>query len=86
MFKHCTRTYNVKNTVINLLNIPEHSYHFQGKLSEQGRLLMQGPFAVWQQRREKIKDLRFKPMQRHVFLYEVSHSTLMSSKCSHYIL
>ena len=35
---------------------------------------MQGPFNVWQQhkRDHKIIDIRFKPMQRHLFLYEQS--------------
>ena len=32
---------------------------------------MQGSFSVWtEHKKDKIKDLRFKPMQRHVFLYE----------------
>lgn len=32
---------------------------------------MQGPFSVWVEHRwDKIRDLRFKSMSRHVFLYE----------------
>ena len=43
----------------------------QGKLEDQGRLLMQGAFNVWgASKKETIRGLRFKPMQRHVFLYE----------------
>ena len=45
---------------------------FQGNLSEQGRLLMQGNFSVWtDHKKDKMSlDLRFKPMQRQIFLYE----------------
>lgn len=46
----------------------------QGDLSELGKVLMQGSFSVWTGHRKgptKMKDLaRFKPMQRHLFLYE----------------
>uniref|UniRef100_A0A8B9IWZ5 MCF.2 cell line derived transforming sequence-like 2 n=1 Tax=Amazona collaria TaxID=241587 RepID=A0A8B9IWZ5_9PSIT len=42
-------------------------------LSELGKLLMQGSFNVWTDHKKghnKVKDLaRFKPMQRHLFLY-----------------
>ncbi|KAM4574203.1 guanine nucleotide exchange factor DBS isoform 2-T2 [Fundulus diaphanus] len=47
---------------------------FQGNLSELGKLLMQGSFNVWTDHKKghsKVKDLaRFKPMQRHLFLYD----------------
>ena len=34
-------------------------------------MLMQGAFNVWcAGKKETIRGLRFKPMQRHVFLYE----------------
>lgn len=50
------------------------SYFPQGDLSELGKVLMQGSFSVWTGHRKgptKMKDLaRFKPMQRHLFLYE----------------
>lgn len=50
------------------------SYSHQGDLSELGKVLMQGSFSVWTGHRKgptKMKDLaRFKPMQRHLFLYE----------------
>uniref|UniRef100_A0A4X2KSV1 MCF.2 cell line derived transforming sequence-like 2 n=1 Tax=Vombatus ursinus TaxID=29139 RepID=A0A4X2KSV1_VOMUR len=45
----------------------------QGDLHELGKLLMQGSFSVWTDHKKghnKVKDLaRFKPMQRHLFLY-----------------
>ncbi|KAM6427091.1 proto-oncogene DBL isoform 3-T3 [Liasis olivaceus] len=47
---------------------------YDGDLSELGKVLMQGSFSVWVGHRKgptKMKDLaRFKPMQRHLFLYE----------------
>uniref|UniRef100_A0A8C8SK36 MCF.2 cell line derived transforming sequence n=1 Tax=Pelusios castaneus TaxID=367368 RepID=A0A8C8SK36_9SAUR len=47
---------------------------YDGDLSELGKVLMQGSFSVWMGHRKgptKMKDLaRFKPMQRHLFLYE----------------
>uniref|UniRef100_A0A8V0Z2R4 MCF.2 cell line derived transforming sequence n=3 Tax=Gallus gallus TaxID=9031 RepID=A0A8V0Z2R4_CHICK len=47
---------------------------YDGDLSELGKVLMQGSFSVWTGHRKgptKMKDLaRFKPMQRHLFLYE----------------
>ncbi|XP_020827439.1 LOW QUALITY PROTEIN: proto-oncogene DBL [Phascolarctos cinereus] len=47
---------------------------YDGDLSDLGRILMQGSFSVWISHRKgstKMKDFaRFKPMQRHLFLYE----------------
>uniref|UniRef100_A0A8D0HD71 MCF.2 cell line derived transforming sequence n=1 Tax=Sphenodon punctatus TaxID=8508 RepID=A0A8D0HD71_SPHPU len=47
---------------------------YDGDLGELGKVLMQGSFSVWTGHRKgptKMKDLaRFKPMQRHLFLYE----------------
>ncbi|XP_030432066.1 proto-oncogene DBL isoform X1 [Gopherus evgoodei] len=47
---------------------------YDGDLNELGKVLMQGSFSVWAGHRKgptKMKDLaRFKPMQRHLFLYE----------------
>ncbi|XP_027702220.1 proto-oncogene DBL [Vombatus ursinus] len=47
---------------------------YDGNLSDLGRVLMQGSFSVWISHRKgttKMKDFaRFKPMQRHLFLYE----------------
>nr|XP_033813478.1 probable guanine nucleotide exchange factor MCF2L2 [Geotrypetes seraphini] len=46
---------------------------FEGDLNDLGKLLMQGSFNVWTDHKKghnKVKDLaRFKPMQRHLFLY-----------------
>ncbi|XP_053490086.1 guanine nucleotide exchange factor DBS isoform X2 [Ictalurus furcatus] len=46
---------------------------FEGNLNDLGKLLMQGSFNVWTDHKKghnKVKDLaRFKPMQRHLFLY-----------------
>ena len=43
----------------------------QGDLSGYGRLLMQGAFSVWaDHKRDIIRDLRYKTMLRHLFLYE----------------
>ncbi|KAG9272670.1 proto-oncogene DBL isoform X1 [Astyanax mexicanus] len=47
---------------------------YEAKLSDLGRVLMQGSFSVWIGHKKgptRMKDLtRFKPMQRHLFLYE----------------
>ncbi len=54
-----------------MIEIYNVSVLFQGNLSDLGKLLMQGAFQVWMEdKKTKIKDIRFKPMQRHVFLYE----------------
>ena len=43
----------------------------QGNLSDLGRLLLHGSFRVWtEHKNEKLKGLRLRPMQRHVFLYQ----------------
>ncbi|XP_064195037.1 guanine nucleotide exchange factor DBS-like isoform X2 [Anguilla rostrata] len=66
-------------TVLDIIKSVNDSMHqiaitgFEGNLSDLGRLLMQGSFSVWTDRKKghsKVKDLaRFKPMQRHLFLY-----------------
>ncbi|XP_038604571.1 proto-oncogene DBL isoform X2 [Tachyglossus aculeatus] len=47
---------------------------YDGDINDLGKILMQGSFSVWIGHRKgatKMKDLaRFKPMQRHLFLYE----------------
>nr|CAD7393644.1 unnamed protein product [Timema cristinae] len=44
---------------------------FWGDLSEQGELLMQGSFSVWtDSKKDRLRELRLKPMQRHIFLYQ----------------
>ncbi|XP_055363751.1 guanine nucleotide exchange factor DBS isoform X4 [Betta splendens] len=67
-------------TVLNIIKSVNDSMHqiaitgFEGNLSELGKLLMQGSFSVWTDHKKghsKVKDLaRFKPMQRHLFLYD----------------
>ncbi|KAM9740393.1 proto-oncogene DBL isoform 4-T4 [Menidia menidia] len=47
---------------------------YEGDICELGRVLMQGSFSVWMSHKRgptRMKELaRFKPMQRHLFLYE----------------
>ncbi|PNF24765.1 Guanine nucleotide exchange factor DBS [Cryptotermes secundus] len=44
---------------------------FWGELSDQGELLMQGSFSVWtDSKKDRLRELRLKPMQRHIFLYQ----------------
>ena len=44
---------------------------FHGSLAELGRLLLQAGFSMWAEgKRDRLRELRLKPMQRHVFLYE----------------
>ncbi|XP_071773213.1 proto-oncogene DBL [Centroberyx gerrardi] len=47
---------------------------YEGELCDLGRVLMQGSFSVWISHKKgptRMKELaRFKPMQRHLFLYE----------------
>ncbi|XP_029135628.2 guanine nucleotide exchange factor DBS isoform X3 [Labrus bergylta] len=66
-------------TVLDIIKSVNDSMHqiaitgFEGNLSELGKLMMQGSFNVWTDHKKvhsKVKDLaRFKPMQRHLFLY-----------------
>ncbi|XP_067010975.1 guanine nucleotide exchange factor DBS [Anabrus simplex] len=46
---------------------------FWGDVREQGELLMQGSFSVWSEsKKDRLRELRLKPMQRHIFLYQKS--------------
>ncbi|XP_059481184.1 guanine nucleotide exchange factor DBS-like isoform X2 [Neocloeon triangulifer] len=46
---------------------------FWGNLMEQGELLMHGQFNVWiENKKDRLRELRLKPMQRQIFLYEKS--------------
>ncbi|XP_027731677.1 probable guanine nucleotide exchange factor MCF2L2 [Vombatus ursinus] len=66
-------------TVLDIIKSVNDSMHqiaitgYEGDLHELGKLLMQGSFSVWTDHKKghnKVKDLaRFKPMQRHLFLY-----------------
>ncbi|XP_034636427.1 probable guanine nucleotide exchange factor MCF2L2 [Trachemys scripta elegans] len=53
--------------------ITKYQLLLKGDVHELGKLLMQGSFNVWTDHKKghsKVKDLaRFKPMQRHLFLY-----------------
>lgn len=53
--------------------VPVADVRFQGSLSDYGKLLLQGPFNVWMEEKKRersVKDLRFKPSRRYIFLYE----------------
>ncbi|XP_041420733.1 guanine nucleotide exchange factor DBS-like isoform X4 [Xenopus laevis] len=66
-------------TVLDIIKSVNDSMHqiaitgYEGDLNDLGKLLMQGSFNVWTDHKKghnKVKDLaRFKPMQRHIFLY-----------------
>ncbi|XP_012637966.1 proto-oncogene DBL isoform X4 [Microcebus murinus] len=68
------------DTMLDLLKSLNDSMHqiaingYIGNLNELGKMIMQGGFSVWIGHRKgatKMKDFaRFKPMQRHLFLYE----------------
>ncbi|XP_063057909.1 guanine nucleotide exchange factor DBS isoform X2 [Engraulis encrasicolus] len=74
-------------TMLDIIKSVNDSMHqiaitgFEGNLSDLGKLLMQGSFNVWTDHKKghnKVKDLaRFKPMQRHLFLY---HKMLLFCK------
>uniref|UniRef100_A0A8C4VZZ5 MCF.2 cell line derived transforming sequence-like 2 n=1 Tax=Gopherus evgoodei TaxID=1825980 RepID=A0A8C4VZZ5_9SAUR len=66
-------------TMLDIIKSVNDSMHqiaitgYEGDVHELGKLLMQGSFNVWTDHKKghsKVKDLaRFKPMQRHLFLY-----------------
>ncbi|XP_051035088.1 proto-oncogene DBL [Phodopus roborovskii] len=68
------------DTMLDLLKSVNDSMHqiaingYIGNLNELGKMILQGSFSVWLGHRKgatKMKDFaRFKPMQRHLFLYE----------------
>ncbi|XP_077002940.1 proto-oncogene DBL isoform X2 [Tamandua tetradactyla] len=68
------------DTMLDLLKTVNDSMHqtaitgYIGNLNDLGKMLMQGAFSVWIGHRKgatKMKDFaRFKPMRRHLFLYE----------------
>ncbi|XP_025789517.1 proto-oncogene DBL [Puma concolor] len=68
------------DTMLDLLKSLNDSMHqiaingYIGNLNELGKMVMQGAFSVWTGHKKgatKMKDFaRFKPMQRHLFLYE----------------
>ncbi|XP_023489186.1 proto-oncogene DBL isoform X6 [Equus przewalskii] len=68
------------DTMLDLLKSVNDSMHqiaingYIGNLNELGKMITQGAFSVWTGHKKgatKMKDFaRFKPMQRHLFLYE----------------
>lgn len=86
LLKHCTEEQyrcelqEALHTMLELLKSVNDSMHqiaitgYQGDLSQLGRVLMQGGFSVWISHKRaavRMKEMaRFKPMQRHLFLYE----------------
>ncbi|XP_053404396.1 guanine nucleotide exchange factor DBS-like isoform X1 [Mercenaria mercenaria] len=65
------------NTMLEVVRIVNNSMYevsivgFPGNLADLGKLLMQGNFnCSTEHKHEKIRDIRFKPMHRHLFLYE----------------
>uniref|UniRef100_A0A667XRY8 MCF.2 cell line derived transforming sequence n=1 Tax=Myripristis murdjan TaxID=586833 RepID=A0A667XRY8_9TELE len=79
----CERTSELQGALtamLDLLKSVNDSMHqiaitgYEGELCELGRVLMQGSFSVWISHKKgptRMKELaRFKPMQRHLFLYE----------------
>ncbi|KAM6970632.1 proto-oncogene DBL [Aplochiton taeniatus] len=78
--QHRTELQGALDSMLELLKAVNDSMHqiaitgYQGDLSLLGRVLMQGGFSVWISHKRaagRMKELaRFKPMQRHLFLYE----------------
>ncbi|XP_035803269.1 proto-oncogene DBL isoform X2 [Amphiprion ocellaris] len=86
LLKHCAEErYRCElrealDSMLELLKSVNDSMHqiaitgYQGDLGQLGRVVMQGGFSVWISHKRaavRMKELaRFKPMQRHLFLYE----------------
>uniref|UniRef100_A0A665U7V5 MCF.2 cell line derived transforming sequence b n=1 Tax=Echeneis naucrates TaxID=173247 RepID=A0A665U7V5_ECHNA len=86
LLKHCTEQQyrcelqDALDSMLELLKSVNDSMHqiaitgYQGDLSQLGRVVMQGGFSVWISHKRaavRMKELaRFKPMQRHLFLYD----------------
>ncbi|XP_059942678.1 proto-oncogene DBL isoform X1 [Mesoplodon densirostris] len=81
--KDCEGSVQLKEAldmILDLLKSVNDSMHqsaingYIGNLNELGKMIMQGAFSVWIGHKKgatKMKDFaRFKPMQRHLFLYE----------------
>uniref|UniRef100_G3QAX3 MCF.2 cell line derived transforming sequence b n=1 Tax=Gasterosteus aculeatus aculeatus TaxID=481459 RepID=G3QAX3_GASAC len=88
LLKHCTEEryrcelQQALDSMLELLKSVNDSMHqiaitgYQGDLSQLGRVVMQGGFSVWISHKRaavRMKELaRFKPMQRHLFLYDLA--------------
>ncbi|XP_068187132.1 proto-oncogene DBL [Antennarius striatus] len=86
LLKHCTEEQyrcelqEALDSMLELLKSVNDSMHqiaitgYQGDLGQLGRVVMQGGFSVWISHKRaavRMKELaRFKPMQRHLFLYD----------------
>ncbi|XP_070838583.1 proto-oncogene DBL isoform X1 [Chaetodon trifascialis] len=86
LLKHCTEQryrcelQDALDSMLELLKSVNDSMHqiaitgYQGDLSQLGRVVLQGGFSVWISHKRaavRMKELaRFKPMQRHLFLYD----------------
>ncbi|XP_031713063.1 proto-oncogene DBL isoform X3 [Anarrhichthys ocellatus] len=86
LLKHCREERHrcelqqALDSMLELLKSVNDSMHqiaitgYQGDLSQLGRVVMQGGFSVWISHKRaavRMKELaRFKPMQRHLFLYD----------------
>ncbi|XP_021008672.1 proto-oncogene DBL isoform X2 [Mus caroli] len=75
-----TKLKEALDSMLELLKSVNDSMHqtaingYVGNINELGKMVLQGSFSVWLGHRKgatKMKDFaRFKPMQRHLFLYE----------------
>ncbi|XP_060911227.1 proto-oncogene DBL isoform X2 [Labrus mixtus] len=86
LLKHCSEErfrcelQEAVNSMLELLKSVNDSMHqiaitgYQGDLHQLGRVVMQGGFSVWISHKRaavRMKEMaRFKPMQRHLFLYD----------------
>ncbi|XP_075216691.1 guanine nucleotide exchange factor DBS-like isoform X2 [Lycorma delicatula] len=75
--KWCSELQEALDCMLVVLKCVNDSMHqiaitgFWGDLAEQGELLMQGSFSVWtESKKDLLRELRLKPMQRHIFLYQ----------------
>ncbi|XP_056140166.1 proto-oncogene DBL [Lampris incognitus] len=94
LLKHCTEAQyrcelqEALDSMLELLKAVNDSMHqiaitgYQGDLSQLGRVVLQGGFSVWISHKRaavRMKELaRFKPMQRHLFLYD--HALLLCKR------
>ncbi|XP_041863870.1 proto-oncogene DBL isoform X2 [Melanotaenia boesemani] len=94
LLKHCVEEryrcelQDALDCMLELLKSVNDSMHqiaitgYQGDLGQLGRVVMQGGFCVWISHKRaavRMKELaRFKPMQRHLFLYE--HAVLFCKR------